>query len=68
MANWPPSYLAYDNLNLGLFQVFGEDVEVEAILRGSPKRPESVPVGVRSGTRGFCPANIQTFIQFVGSC
>ena len=41
--------------NLGLFQILGEDIEIETILGSSPKRPIPVTIGVWPGTRWFCP-------------
>ena len=45
--------------NLGLFQILGEDIEIETILGSSPKRPIPVTIGVWPGTCWFCPWNIK---------
>ena len=44
-----------NHLNLGLFQILGENIEIETILGSSPKRPIPVTIGVWPGTRWFCP-------------
>ena len=38
-----------------MFQIFGEDIQVETILRGSTKSPETITVCAWSRTGRFCP-------------